>query len=162
MPASGPYVAEGVALDGRVLFRVAFAPTRVDHARDVSQFALAIPLADEDRRALARVRVTGAGVAAESRSTGAMTGALAVRVPGADALAGGDAPAAMRLDARRVRITWDAARWPSVMVRDRETGEVIGFGRSGALVILSPKTRLDVSVSDGVRAEMTTVAVNGR
>ena len=53
---------------------------------------------------------------------------------------------------RSVQFTWDAARYPVIMVRDARTGEVRAFLRGGQAEIEDAPSDLEVQFSDGVRS----------
>lgn len=52
-----------------------------------------------------------------------------------------------------VRLTWDAAAHPLVMVRDAITGDVLSFAKGGDMVIRTPAKRLELTLSSGVTSE---------
>jgi hypothetical protein len=48
-------------------------------------------------------------------------------------------------------LQWDASRYPMVLVRDRESGQILSLARGGS-VRLPPARGLDLSFSDGVES----------
>ena len=50
------------------------------------------------------------------------------------------------------RIVWDAARYPVVMLRDAQTGEVRGFLRGGSAEIVDAPQEIEVHISNGIQA----------
>jgi hypothetical protein len=57
-----------------------------------------------------------------------------------------------RTDASHIRLRWDAARYPLLLVRDAVTGEVLAFGRRGDVTVATTATALNVVVSDRIHA----------
>ena len=58
-----------------------------------------------------------------------------------------------RMEGNRVRLRWDGERFPMAMLRDPQTGQIVGFARDGEMVL--PERRgeaLEVILSDGVRS----------
>jgi hypothetical protein len=144
----GPHELRGLAADGAVVFRLSFAGVQVDHSDDPAErhFAYFVPLRPDEQARIERIElVTPRGSA--TRHADAAVQAHAA-----------PAPADVRIAARpgnRVRITWDAAQHPMVMVRDTQTGDVLSIGRGGAVELPAGAPsgdRLEVLLSDGVRS----------
>jgi hypothetical protein len=47
-----------------------------------------------------------------------------------------------------------------IMVRDPDNGEVLAFARGGTALVRTPKSELDLEVSDGVRSQRVRLAIN--
>ena len=47
-------------------------------------------------------------------------------------------------------ITWNAARYPLVVVRDAKTGEILSFARGGSATVETAASDLELTLSDGV------------
>jgi hypothetical protein len=148
--AGGAWRVEGLDADGSVVFAYPFAPPRIDHDQP-GPFAFALPVDAETQRRLAVVRLVGPGGTVE-RGT---LGLPAVR----SAPPAGPAVRQRRLDARRVELRWDPARWPGTLVRGAD-GEVLGFGAGGSMVVHGAQGELTVLLSDGVHTETHRVTVS--
>lgn len=79
---------------------------------------------------------------------------LLTRTAAPEALSVGDfrEPSLRRMRREEVQVGWDSARHPKVMVRDPRTGEVIAFGRDGALNLPTDARELEITFSDGLRS----------
>ena len=144
----GPYTLQGFDAGGAVLFSLPFSGEQLaelDTREHHFAFALPARLAQTER--LARLRVTGPGVAVERRR-GARAGTrpLAPRAIG-------------RRVGREVRLEWPRAELPMALVRDARTGQVLSFARGGAARVETGARNLDVTFSDGLRSVRTTVEV---
>ncbi len=152
--ASGPYRIEGLDADSRILFQYSFSGKAIDHAPGVEQFTFALPVANQVRTSLVALRVSGAARPTLVRSTRAATAQTTGRAA---------APVrplqAARAGANLLRVTWDTAAWPGVMLRDPDTHRILGFGAGGTASVYTTKTRVEVLTSDGVKSETTVVAV---
>jgi hypothetical protein len=71
-----------------------------------------------------------------------------------------DSVVARREAGGQVRLQWNAAAHPMIMVRDPDTGEVLAFARGGDARIWSRKGELDLEVSDGVQSQRLRRAIN--
>ncbi|MGQ0766055.1 MAG: M66 family metalloprotease [Gemmatimonadota bacterium] len=69
------------------------------------------------------------------------------------------APVAQRLDAQRVRVTWDSRAAEGVLVRDSRTGEILSFGRGGNVVVRTAGPDVELTLSDGVRSSRQRVHI---
>lgn len=140
----GPYTLQGLDAGGAVLFSLPFdGEALAEHDTRERQFAFAIPARMAHPERLARLRVTGPGVAAErGRADGSARPGLR--------------PAAPRMLGRRVggevRLEWPQAGLPMALVRDARTGEVLSFARGGAARLQTGARELDVVFSDGIRS----------
>ena len=144
MPSTGgQYRLEGRDADGNSVFAFSFDPAKVADApgADLAQFVYTVPLADAVR--LGNIRLTGPGIdvaVSPSASTSLRADTTTV--------------SAVRVDANHVRLTWNAERYPMVMVRNAVTGDVLTFGRGGDVVVLSGSAPLAITASDGVRSTL--------
>jgi hypothetical protein len=147
---TGPYSVEGLAAGGARVFGFSFDATAVaDDPRGARSFAFAVPL-DESRAArLEGLRLAGPGVGAvaESRAVAAFGAARASDSVVARRVAGG------------VRLHWDAAAYPMIVVRDARTGQVLSFARGGEAEVATGDEELDLVVSDRVRSRAVRVRV---
>lgn len=156
---SGRHRLRGSSNTGDVLFDLPFEGTAVvpadDPARPEEHFTFAIPMSPEEAASLATIELRSAD-GHYIRRTGTMT-ALEL----AAYLADGAAITAERLTDGRVRLRWDAGRFPLLLIREPDTGVVLSFSRGGETMIVTDAALLDVIVSEGVRSARVGVAVEG-
>lgn len=148
----GPHRVRGLAEDGRELFRLAFEGAHPAHAPDPAErhFSFFVPLSAADLRALDRIELDsplGRAVRRTSREA-------PLQLPGTP---GADARTVMvdRTELGEVRLRWEADRFPLAMLRDPDTGRVLGFARGGEWLALDREGRLEraeILLSDGVRS----------
>lgn len=143
-PTRGSYTAEGFDVNGSRLFAVSFEPTIVaDATPDAKQFAFAVPLDARGASQLATIRVTGDGKTAqrvavrdESITTESSLISISMVSPAKQTLA----------------VSWARDLYPMAVVRDADTGEILAFARNGQATIASRTSRIDVTLTDGVRS----------
>jgi hypothetical protein len=106
----------------------------------VRQFAFAVPLGGVSADRIASLRLSGTGgeiaasrIALATARTGTETVSVTARVSG-----------------QAVRVRWDAAAHPMVMVRDPDTGEILSLARGGEASVVTGKRMLDVVLSDRI------------
>ncbi|HSJ08566.1 MAG TPA: hypothetical protein VK928_01605, partial [Longimicrobiales bacterium] len=140
------------ALDdtGATLFDMSFDGDEVDHMEGVRHFNFVIPLSRLRGRDAAMLRVSGGREDAVQR-----------RAPPAAVEAGAliDEVKVTRTSGNRVRLQWDVARTPMVLVRDPRTGAVLSFARGGDQLIAVPGTEVELNMSDGVKSTTRRVKV---
>lgn len=144
----GP-VVEGLDANGQVIFRQIAATLQFSHAPAGSAaFSATVPLTPAQAERLASIRVAGAGVPEVTRRSHLASSPGDVR-----ALAGGRTPAFSAAAAARGRteVTWDADRYPLVVVREADTGTVVAFARNGRFTLPRAADQLRFDMSDGVR-----------
>ena len=145
---AGPYTVSATALDGSPLFNLSFEMATVEDGSSANgHFAFAVPLNVENARRVASLRLTG--------PTGTVTAArppALARVESANAIEA-------RREGLNVSLKWDAYAYPTVMVRDPDSGEVLAFGRGGTAVVRSSSNELELVVSDGVRSQRLRLAI---
>jgi hypothetical protein len=144
----GPHELRGMAEDGRELFRFSFQGTHPAHSPDPEErhFSFFVPLSDADSEALERIELR------TPRGNALRTSAPMPPEPGPPL---GDPDVRMDREGDRTRLRWEQDRFPMAMLRDPETGRVVGFARGGELVAPDPERRMDrleVLLSDGVRS----------
>jgi len=146
----GPYLLEGTTGDGSRLFSFSFdAPQSADDRQSSRHFAFAIPLDAAGFDRLQNVRLSsGAAVAATVSRPLAQT-----RKVGPDDIA-------VLPDADGVRLRWNAAAHPVILVRDPDTGEVLSFARGGDARVRTGKSTVDLNMSDGVRSQRLRRAIS--
>lgn len=150
----GPNVLRGVDVSGTEIFRFSFRGVPVAESLDPDErhFAFFVPVDDAALQTLARVDVLTPFGNAIRRSATVTGEDPALPTPAAD-------PSIRREAAAPgvVRLRWNAAPYPMALVRDTETGQVLGFARGGSVVVRPQGrslNRLEVLVSDGVRTRV--------
>jgi uncharacterized protein YjdB len=148
---TGQFIAEGFAADGRVLFRHQFDGRQIPDA-DASDriFQIAVPYDEAARGPIDRVSIrttTGTAVQASlarESSVGA-PGGVNVRVDADPQLA------ARRSGSGEFELSWNASKYPALVVRNRRTNAVIGIGSRGSMTInAATLDDLDALISNGV------------
>jgi hypothetical protein len=139
VPTPGPNRLELLATDGSLLRSVPFNAVEVGDlpGGPERQFAFVVPLDAATQAALGQIRVVA----------GART---ATRVAGTDA--GADPGVTLsRPRAGEIELSWDASRFPVVMVKDATSGEILSFARGGRARIAAAGPSFALQFSDGVR-----------
>jgi hypothetical protein len=149
---SGAYAIDARSADGSELFRLSFDATATgDDPRGSKHFAFAVPL-DQARAAhLVSLRLMGPGIQ------------LAAVRQSAEQLRRGEAAGdqiSARHDAGAIRLQWDAAAHPMIVVRDPDTGEVLSFARRGNARVWTGKNAVDLEVSNGVQSHRVRLAIS--
>jgi hypothetical protein len=147
----GPYRVSALADDGSSLFDVSFDGEEVADLPGPPQrhFAFTIPVSGRTVDRVRTLRLRGPSGQVERGSPAVPRGA-AVRAPG------------YRVDrsgAARVRLQWDGATYPMVMVRDRATGSIVALVRNGGADVVAGGDDLELVFSDGVRSAERMVRV---
>jgi hypothetical protein len=145
----GAYSVTAAAADGSQVFSLSFdVALAADGPPGNGHFAFAVPMDGTRAAQLATMRLAGPG--------GAVTTA---RTP-ATLRMGPTAGPILRREGRSIAIEWNATAYPTIMVRDPDTGAVMGIGRGGNLRVQTDKPVLDVDLSDGVRSQRVRLAIN--
>lgn len=146
----GPYRVSALDDDGSSLFDVSFAGEEVADIPGPPErhFAFSVPMDGQSVNRVSALRLSGPGGRVERRSSVGPPGA-AVRAPGYRATRSGTA---------RVRLEWDSAAHPMVMVRDRTNGRIVALVRDGRAELVGGRD-LELIFSDGVRSAALTVRV---
>ena len=138
LPASGPYRIEAIAADSSLLFTVPFLADQVADLPTGPEeaFAFVLPV-DSALDRIVELRLIAAGKVAVQRinSRAATTPVFQQDGVGAGA-----------------SVRWDPSRNPMMLVRDRETGEVLSFARGGLVRLPLPPGRVSLEISDGVKS----------
>lgn len=136
-----------VALDerGDAVFSIPFTADRIaDLPGDEASFAFVVPRSMLRGRVLGSLRVVTRGGEATS-------------IPAGDV--GADPGISFsRTGPRAVRVRWDAARFPVIMVRGPK-GQVLSFARGGDATIASGDAELEVNFSNRVRSARRLIRV---
>jgi len=134
---SGPYVLEGRDARGQTLFAKRFDGEAISHLPDgYSNFVFALPTREIELNRLASLHVRGNGHSASLQATGAAKSAS-------------DPQVSLMPDRSGTQLSWDADRYPDVLVRDAASGDILTFGRDGR-VFVPTTTALEVTFSDGI------------
>ncbi|MFT3915456.1 MAG: zinc-dependent metalloprotease family protein [Anaeromyxobacteraceae bacterium] len=149
-PPPGPERLTGLDAQGRALFSVPFALADATCASGPGAgFAFTVPLEAAEAAELATLRWEAAGGPAIVR---------AQRTPAARA---GAAPSVEPASGGAVRVTWSAEPGEVAMIRDVATGEVLGFGRGGAVELVPASGALELRLPAGGAARVHALAVGG-
>jgi hypothetical protein len=150
--APGPYSIEATGSDGSRIFALSFdAKPVADDPQGGRHFGFAVPL-DQARAA----QVTSLRLVAP----GARAAGMSQSVARVGRRAATDSVVVRREAGGQVRLLWNAAAHPMVMVRDPDTGEVLAFARGGDARVWTSKSELDLEVSDGVQSQRVRRAIN--
>lgn len=147
-PGGGRYRVEGVDQSGGAVFSISFNGERIEDAAtengEVRVFAFAVPMSEASAARIASLRLAGDG---REVRVNAMGGAPAANVTAT--AAGGD----------KVRLEWNSAQYPMLVVRDAVTREILAFARGGSSTVRTQRRALEVTATDRVRSSRMTVQV---
>lgn len=161
--SAGRFVAEGLSIDGRVLFRHRFDGREVGDADPSARtFLIGVPYDASASGAVASITIKDASGSARA-GTMLRTGTYVANASGVSLRVDGDPQlTATPSGANRFDITWNVARYPSIVVRERDTQRVVAIGRRGAITIpASSLTGLEVLLSDGVSSTTRALSAGG-
>lgn len=148
----GPLALTATSASGASLWSLSFAGDEVaDSPTGDRTFAFALPLAQARPGEVAALRLAAGGRVMTSAVGGAAAAA--------------DVSVTRTGRARWVRVRWDAARHPMLVVRDPRTGAILAFARGGDLPVRTARDgddALDVVASDRVRSTAQRVPVRPR
>ena len=146
---AGAYALRALDASGTQLFALSFDGDSVADAPGAGRsFAYAIPLARATKPIASMVLAGPRGSARRDAPIAAAGGAQG-DVASERALTAAPSAIAKRVGGAAL-ITWNAQRYPLVVVRDAKTGEVLSFARGGAATIESAASALELTLSDGV------------
>lgn len=147
MPTStGPSRITALDGNGNEVFAFGFSGERIaDLPGDNETFAFVVPVSALKGRSLGALRLSARG-----RTSTNVASAVVDTDPGI---------VASRPAAGRVRLQWDAQRFPVLMVRNRATGNVIAFARGGDATLNGNQDEIEVNASNRVRSARRTVRV---
>ena len=137
LPArGGRYRVEGFDANGAQVFSMSFEGERVaeEGVTDSRHFGFAIPMSAATAARIVSMRLSGDG--REVRSTASAQGSPTVT--------------AQAIATDKVRLTWNAAQSPMLVVRDPDTREILSFARGGTTTVTTRKRVLDVAASNRV------------
>ena len=150
----GRYQLVGLDSAGELLFSARLESVSVaDLTQHEQHFEVRIPTFEEAAGRLHRVELRVGDRLLAQRTSRFTAAEFSQEVEAHDVVA------AVRLGRDRVRLIWDADRFPMVMVSDPSTGEILSFGRAGEVTVRTGENTLEVALSDGVRSRMKTVQV---
>ncbi len=159
----GAYTLRGTGARGAELFALSFdAGLVADLPREERHFAFAIPLS-RVRGTLAALELRGPAGSAHLASrtmtsaapgNGAPSNASATRLTSARVITD-------RVAAGRLRVTWDATRYPLAVIRDAHTGQILSIAHGGSARVWTSANALEAVLSDGVRSVEVRVSAGG-
>lgn len=151
--AVGDHLLEARDAQGKVLLAVPFALQAVgcgQEGRSGGHFALAIPFPEDRLAELQELRWSRNGEVLTRRS----------RLRALLAHPQGSTPPTLEAAGEgRVRLRWNAGLHAKVLVRDPETGQTLGFGTSGEMLLKTSAKALEVHLSDGLASRPQRVQV---
>ncbi len=137
---------------GRVLVSKLAAAPPIDHVSDGSRaFAATIPLSSVQAAQIANIRVRDVRSAL---AVGSRQRSVQSAVAAAQGRQASSALRATREGAGRLRLEWDVAAYPRVMVRDATSGRIIGFARRPGAIVSGAQGDVEIVLSDGVRSRV--------
>ncbi|MDQ2767938.1 MAG: hypothetical protein M3Y30_12375 [Gemmatimonadota bacterium] len=150
LPAqSGAYALRALDANGTQLFALSFDGDSVTDAPGAGRsFAYAIPLTRAPKPIASLVL---AGPRGSARRDAAVVASSAVA--GERALVDARTVSARRAGSGAA-ITWNAVRYPLVVVRDAKTGEILSFARGGSTTVETAASDLELTLSDGVASKV--------
>ncbi|MFH1843302.1 MAG: zinc-dependent metalloprotease family protein [bacterium] len=152
---AGRYRLEAVAVDGTRIFGHSFTGCVVADlpGGPETHFSFLIPVAEQGVQRPFTLLVSGQGMQAVRSAAEIRPGPAPFR----------DVTSSATVDGvNRVRIEWNAAACPMVMVRDPDSGEVLSFARGGSVSLPTLRSDLELIASDGVRSFPALVRVIDR
>ncbi len=150
---------EGLAADGSVLFSYPVDVAEVpDLPRGPEQhFAIVVPVNRPIEQRLVGIRLRG-----PSLDVSRISPVVSAAPPITPTLPGPDEITATPAGPGRVRIAWDSARYPMVMIRDPGTRDVLSFARGGTAIVHTALRMVQVTASDGVLSKSFSVVIGAR
>ena len=137
--AAGPHRITAFDASGGEIVSLSFAGNRIaDLPGDQQSFAFAIPMSMLRGRSLASLELTANGKTVTSVASGDVaTDAQTV---------------ATRVGGRAMHLTWNASRFPAVMVRDPARGEILSFARGGDATIVTGDAPVELVYSNRIHS----------
>jgi hypothetical protein len=150
--AAGAYRLAGRDANGAALFDFSFDGELVADLPGGAErhFAFVVPLSSTEADRLNSLSLGTGGLQVERRALSALSAQSAQSAM--------YAPTARRQATGDTEVRWNSS-YPMALVRDGQTGEVLGFARGGSVQLVTNRTRLVVQVSDGVRDLTHSVSV---
>ena len=149
-PQPGTQLMEGLDGAGRTLFSTSFELTELadlpqDHR--AAHFSFSVPLSVAQAGQLSEIRWTRNGVVMARKL---LTARARLARPSMEPrlLSGPDG---------RTTLAWDPDTEPVVMVRDKASGNVLGFGRGGSHTFAAAEGGLEIHLSNGVSSRSVTL-----
>ena len=126
---------------GSEVLRLSFDAQQIADLPDARSFAFAIPISRFGGREIGELRLSTQG--REVRSI------APVRAPGVSAA---DPELRVTRSGRQLAVQWNADRFPMVMIRDAQSGELLAFARGGVAQVRSQRSEVELVFSDRVRS----------
>lgn len=144
LPArAGSHRIDGLDASGAAVFSFSFEPDKVEDAKgSASQFGYAVPVSASEAARIATLRLTANG--REVRSTRPAS----LQPPEVTATT---------VSSGKIRLDWNSASFPMLVVRDPDTREILAFARGGSSTLSSSKRSLDIAASDRVTSTRVTI-----
>ncbi len=136
LPGSGDYELVIVDDTGADAIRLSFSTTKADHT-DREFFSLRVPI---PARPAQQLKILQSGMLAAERRSKAQSLQKSSVVP----------ITVSKTSAGRTRVTWDAAKYESAVIRDGLDGLVVAFDSSGEVVFTPTASEVSVVLSDGL------------
>jgi hypothetical protein len=150
------HYVDALDAEGNVLLELPIVTDKVDHAtaQDVRMFSVILPWSATLEQALAELRVRDirTPLLSASRASANAVGARLSRSTRRTLTMPDPESAVDAAPSGRMRVRWNAAKYPMAMVRDAATGQVMGYVRRSGDAVVSGGKRLEVVYSDGVRS----------
>ena len=134
---SGPNRVMAVDAGGAEVFSLSFAGEAIaDLPGDNESFAFTVPLRMLRGRTLASLQLTARGKTVSNVAAGDVAADAGMILT--------------RAGSHQVRVQWDAAKFPAVMVRDPVSGDILSFARGGDATILTDNDQLELVYSNRI------------
>lgn len=140
---AGAYRLTGRDAAGSEILSLSFEAHAIDHLPEQRHFSFSIPARLLRGRTLAELAVSGPAGSAVRRAAPATDPGVSIIREGAD----------------QIRVRWDAARSPALIVRDVDTGVVLSFARGGDARIATRAPRVEVNASSGLGSSARRITV---
>ncbi len=143
--STGPNRIVALAGDGTELLSFDFTGDLVaDLPQPERHFAFLVPVDSVLLGRIDRLVLSGAG--------GSAVRSAPARAGGPQGLRNASAVALSRVSGSEMRLDWDGAVAPMIMVRERDTGEIIALARRGRSRFPTTAAEVELLISDGVRS----------
>lgn len=140
----GPYTLSGYGQNGTQLFSFSFAGSPVaDLSKEMHQFSFTIPADQVGIKKLQTIKLSSPNLKVSRQAV----------VPAQGTNMGAKAKPHLtvsRIDSKTVSIKWKNTRYKMALVKNAQTGEVIGFINNGGAEIKTDAQVLKIYLSDGV------------
>jgi len=137
LPKGGPHRLSALDANGREILGVSFSGERIaDLPGDDETFSIVVPRRMLEGRRLAALRLSARGRTVTATQSVDVAEDPNVRLS--------------RAGSRAIRVQWNAAKFPVVLVRDPVNGRVLSFARGGDATVVSARDELELNYSNRV------------